>query len=313
MLVPLLATVALVGLTIVVCRWSARASASRFDAAHVTALIVGLAALALVIYCASQFGQIAAATQRTLPVNLTFLAPVLQPASGLHINVSNVPDKVTLAAIFTWGWPALLAIPLWIYSWLSTSQSQRVIAKALAWTFVAWAALRFPNGAQTFAWILAAFLVLSILIPALFRLSRLPRKSSIITSEPSTGPAPATLLLLIAGLYGLSAVHSSAATPQPIPDSVTQTIRVEDKLAIATAKIHWQATRGQTLPLLSQPAVMTHVTFPTTSLRLEPGAAGSTYSQQLVALENGAFDIEEQYQIAVTPQDSGGSFYVPTP
>jgi hypothetical protein len=314
-LTELVAVLIFVALTLAVSRWAASASASRFDAAHVTALIVGLAAVASVVYFTAQFTQFAADYRRTIPTGLNFLAPVLQPESALHINVSNLPDKIPSATILADGWPALLALVLWIFSWLSQSQSQKIITRTLAWTLLAWAALRFPNSAPAFSWIVAAFLTVSILLPALFRLSPLPRSRSTTTDGPSSGPATATLLMLIAGLYGLSSLHSTAATPpaQAVPDSVSQTIRVEEKLAIATAKIHWQAQRGQSLPLLSQPAVMTHVTFPSSSLRLEAGAANANYSQQLVALENGAFDIEEQYEIGVSPQDFGTGFRVPTP
>ena len=81
---------------------------------------------------------------------------------------------------------------------------------------------------------------------------------------------------------------------------------MEDKLALATAKIRWQALKGQALPLLSEPAVMTHVVFPVRSLKLAPGPAGSRYSQEVVAQENGVFDIEEQYEIRVSPDQAGG-------
>ena len=33
-------------------------------------------------------------------------------------------------------------------------------------------------------------------------------------------------------------------------------------LPLATAKIHWQAERGEALPLLFEPAVLTHVNYP---------------------------------------------------
>ena len=51
-------------------------------------------------------------------------------------------------------------------------------------------------------------------------------------------------------------------------ESITQEIRVEEKFAIATAKIRWQAVKGQTLPLLAGPAVLTKVNFPARALKL---------------------------------------------
>ena len=97
-----------------------------------------------------------------------------------------------------------------------------------------------------------------------------------------------------------------------MPESVTQQIRVEDNFALATAKIHWQADKGQTLPLLFEPAVLTHVNYPK-SLKLEQSPAGSRSAQQLVAQSGGAFDIEVQYQIQVTKRDTDSGFALPVP
>ena len=103
------------------------------------------------------------------------------------------------------------------------------------------------------------------------------------------------------------------AEPAALPDSVTQTIRVEDKFALATAKIRWQAVKGQTLPLLSEPAVLTHVSYPARSLELVAGPAGSKYSQQLVARADGVFDIEVQYQAPVANDKTESGFTLPVP
>jgi hypothetical protein len=197
---------------------------------------------------------------------------------------------------------------------------QRAAASAAGWTLLAWAALRFPNGAPAFCWIVLAFLVCRVLVPGLRQLSRLPRRPAAAPPSSSGGVAPATLVLLAAGLYGLSIGPGNLLAadfkplPAPaIPDSVTQTIRVEDKLALATAKIRWQALKGQALPLLAGPAVLTHVVFPPRFLKLEPGPAGSKFAQQLAAQENGTFDIEEQYELRITPDSGGGGFDLPAP
>ncbi len=80
--------------------------------------------------------------------------------------------------------------------------------------------------------------------------------------------------LLVAGALWLScgAAICRGADAAALPDSVTQTIRVEDKFVLGTAKIHWQAVKGQWLPLLSSKAVLTRATYPADALRTCAGA-----------------------------------------
>jgi len=48
---------------------------------------------------------------------------------------------------------------------------------------------------------------------------------------------------------------SKSALPAKVRagESVAQDVRIEDKFALATAKIHWQAEKGEMLPLLFEP------------------------------------------------------------
>ena len=310
----------LVALALAVWRWTVRADAWKYSVLHLCSLLLGLGAFALAFVCIVQLAGLAGADPRHLPADLRFLAPVQQSGSALQIAVSNISDKTSPAAALEWGWPALAALALWLAGWMSRSPLQKAATSAAGWTLLAWAALRFPNGAPALCWILLAFLVLRVLIPGLRQLSRLPRKPAVASGGSSGGAAPATLALLAAGLYWLSFGSGTvlAADPKPlptpaIPDSVTQTIRVEEKLALGTAKIRWPALKGQALPLLAEPAVMTHVTFPAHSLKLVPGPAGSKFAQQVVAQENGTFDIEEQYEIRISPDQGGGGFALPVP
>ena len=69
--------------------------------------------------------------------------------------------------------------------------------------------------------------------------------------------------------------------------------------------------KGQRLPLLFEPAVLTKVTYPVASLKLVPVSIGAKHSQQLLALESGAFDIDVQYQVPVTEKDTETGFALP--
>ena len=77
-------------------------------------------------------------------------------------------------------------------------------------------------------------------------------------------------------------------------------IRVDDKFVLGTAKIRWPAVKGQTLPLLAEPAVLTHLSI-ARSLRL----VQSGNAQELMADASGTFDIEVQYQLQIVKGTSG--------
>ncbi len=89
--------------------------------------------------------------------DVTFLAPVQQAASALTAEVANVPaNRLT----FAYGGSLMLALfaaAFWIYGWLGGRDS---LPRILGWTFLAWAALRLPNGAPAFIAVIAAFLLL---------------------------------------------------------------------------------------------------------------------------------------------------------
>src|SRR5262249_2309181 len=98
-----------------------------------------------------------------------------------------------------------------------------------------------------------------------------------------------------------------------VPDLVLQEIRIEDKFALASAKIHWVAEKKDTLPLLFDPAVLTGISFPSNALKLTPSLFGSKSVQQLVAQRAGTFDIEIRYQLQVTKKGDETGMNLPLP
>jgi len=271
------------------------------DGVYRTGAVAVLILIALIFVCFTQLAELAGSATSTQPIGLTFLAPVQQAGTALSVSVSNIADKTSIRMIFGYGWPALAAVVLWL---MTGRLRLGVVGRIGGWMLLSWAALRFPNGAALLFWVLFAFLAWQVAAPVLAQLWRMPR---------STGPAlaPAATALIIGALLLISG--NGMAEPTALPDSVTQTIRVEEKFALATAKIRWPAVKGQTLPLLAEPAVLTHVTYPPRSLELVAGPADSRYSQQLVAKANGVFDIEVQYQVPVTSDKSASGFTSPVP
>ena len=309
--------VVLVGIAMVVWRWAAREGGSRFSARHLAGLVIGLTAFVMAILALGNLGDLAGHADRYAPRDLSFLAPVQDAGNALSVAVANVPEGASTSEFISYAWPAALALAVWALAWLSGGGMFKSIASILGWTLLAWAALRRPNGAPVFFLVLAIFLLVRLAIPAFRRMWELPRREA-----GEGGVAVVAIGLLLMGLAGLNTGCASmpggdgaitAASGEPaVAESVSQQIRVEEKFALAKAKIHWRAAKGQMLPLVMEPAVLTRAVYPARSLKLVQAPFGSRRAQQLLAREGGEFDIEVEYQLQVNKSGVESGFMLPT-
>lgn len=294
------------GLAIIVWRWASGNEVERFAPRHVLGAIVGFAAILIatlsIVRVANGFETIASESTK----DLTFLAPVQQSGSALTVEVANMPENAWKFGCAGSVVLAILALGSWIYGRV---REEKLVPQIIGWTLLAWAALRLPNGAPAFVAVIAAFLLVYILIPSLKQLWRVPPKAKTDYLPPSSAVPPAAALLLGLCLLG-GGVNLYAAAA--LPESVTQQINVANDTATATATIHWQARKGEVLPLLFQPAVLTGVNYPH-SVSLESAPQGSPNAQQLVAEASGDFDITVQYQLQLSKSDSGADNGFPLP
>ena len=309
----LAAMAVLVGVSVVAWRWTGREGVFRFSARHLCGTALGLVALAAALVALLNFGALCGHIDPSGPSDLTFLAPVQQAGASLSVEIANVPEKPSPLAWLAFAWPAFVALALWAYAGLRSDTTAKSAAWIAAWTCAAWAALRWPNGATAFLFVLTAFVLLHLVIPALRQLARLPARPH--TEPPPTtegSGAPAAAALLLGGLLWFACGHIVSAAQPPVPESVTQQIRVEDHFASADAKIRWRATKGEELPIIEDSAVLTGLNYPVRGLKLiqVPGRSGA--AERLLALESGVFDITAQYQLQVITNDSGEGFVLPT-
>jgi hypothetical protein len=309
----LLAMFALVALGVVVWHRTMRNGITRFNARHIFGTLLGFVSIMMAAVAFINLCNLADNQKAFAPRDVIFLAPVQQPGNVLTAEVANVAERATLTSFIGYAWPALAGLAVWIYAWLSVKQ--RTGLWILGWTLIAWATLRLPNGAKMFWCVIVAFLLIHVIVPVFRRIWRL----NPLPHGPKTGTAPAAAaVLLLAGLTWLSAgcatnAGSTGSTPAAsIADGVTQQIRVEEKFALATAMIRWNAEKGQTLPLLFEPAVMVRVAYPTKALKLTQSVPGSRRARQLVARQSGVFDITVEYQVRVTKKDGESGFTLPT-
>jgi hypothetical protein len=296
---------ALIAFAIFVWRWAMGEGVFRFSPRHLLGSGAGLVALFFagisLLRLVTSFYPIAVDASN----EVTFLAPIQQSASVLTAEVANVSVNTTKFAFGGSLTLAALAVVAWLFAWL---RDGKFLPKILGWTLLAWAALRLPNGAPAFIAVIAVFLFIHVVIPSLKQLWSLPAKPKTDLPPAQTEVPPIVTALLIGLLFLGSAMSGRAA--QVLPESVTQQIRIADGFAAGVVKIHWQAEKGETLPLLFEPAVLTKVNYPK-SLKLAASPAGSRSAQQLVAQSAGAFDIEVQYQLQITKHDAENGFALP--
>jgi hypothetical protein len=315
-LFPLFVALALLVIGLAVWRWSSRPGVYKFSAQHVLGTLIGVVAITVSVVT---FLKVASMNERQSAAStiLTFVAPIQQAGNELKIEVANLEAKFSILRGAGEAWPALLAVPLFLFALITQDKSRKLLAVISGWTLLFWAALRWPNGVPVFFILLLAFVLLHLVLPTMKRLWQLPMKPKETIPPDATAPVVVSLVL---GLLILGQGNSLAATKPatrdvaPIAESVRQQIRVEDKFAFASAKIRWSAIKGQRLPILSEPAVLTRISFPTNGLKLieSPSGLGLARRHELLALQDGAFDVELDYQLQPTKRASESGFTLPT-
>ncbi len=372
-LIALFASLALLALGVFAWRWAIREGTYLFSVRHISGTLLGTLAFVLAAVALVNLVDMARDQTRSIPRDVTLLAPIQQAGSALTVEVANLADQPSVLGFLRYAWPAVLGLAVWVFGWLRNRQGLRNAGSVLGWTLLAWAAVRHPNGAPAFLVVFMAFLLWEVVRPGLLRLARLPHQPRpAVPPLASSGAAPVVSALLAGGLLwgsGTGAARARSAdlqsavsqisnlqsgrfpsatfrvaqaepsASQAVPagrkpsrlqigdtadyksalpakepalaESVSQNIRIEDKFALATAKIRWQAEKGQMLPLLFEPAVLTRISYPTNSLKLVQAAAGSRRAQQLLAQDNGTFEVELQYQSQVIRRDAESGVVLP--
>jgi hypothetical protein len=318
-IVQLFTTLALIAFALWAWRWAARNGAQRYSVRHLGGALVGLAAVALAAILLITLCDRASHENQFVPGTLSFLAPVQQTGSALMVEVANLRDEFSFWRGLGRAWPAVLALFVWAFAFIRPRGTVRSVSLALGWTLLAWAALRWPNGAALFFLVVIAFVLFQVLLPAARALFQVPRRPA---TAPEAGAAPATAAFLLGGLLLMIAGHAGAATTQsparsvprdaPIAESVLQEVRVEEKFALANATIRWHAIKDQTLSLLFEPAVLTRISYPTNTLKLVQTIVAGKRVHQVLALQDGSFDLELQYQLHVATKDGETGFVLPT-
>jgi len=315
------AVVFLMLLGLAVWRFSCGHGVYKFSARYTVGAVLGLVAFLFAGMFLFTLSLIAANTKLTPLPELTFLAPIQQAGSSLSLVVDNLSREPSPWEFVQNSWMAVLALIAWIYALRKTEQTPRRLAVLAGWAMLFLAVLRLPNSVPEAFGLLGLFFLVHIVFPAAHKLMQTPPKPKTPSPDnpPSAAPAaPAAALILLGGF--LSLLPSSYAQPPgepakkqpPIPDYVFQQIRVEEQFVIATVKLRWAAEKGQMLPVLFEPAVLTKITYPSNALALMPSIVAGMRAQSLVAIQSGTYEIELAYQVQTTRRDNANGFVLPT-
>jgi len=206
------AALLLVGIALLVWRWTLREGMYRFSVRHLSGTLLGLVAFSMAVAAFANLLELARHHGRVAPRTVTLLAPVQQAGNTLSVELANVADKASVAGFISNAWPALFALVVWVWGWTTGRGEFKPVGWLVGWLLLAWAALRWPNGAPAFLLVVLAFLVLHVMIPVLRRLWQLPRQPT--TTPPQTtesGPAPAAAALLLVGFVWLEMSSTALA------------------------------------------------------------------------------------------------------
>ena len=282
---------------------------ARFWSGAIIGAVAGLVALIGFIQLAGMAGAAEVVPAR----ELSFVAPVQQPGSALALRVANLPMERSWILGIGVAWPIIVGLGIWIFTALRVEGGLRRVGWIMGWVCLFWGILRWPNGAPAFFLLALAFLIIQVFIPAWRSLLAVPRQSAEMAS------ASTALVLLFAGIaVGTPTTQAGEGPPAAVrpavalADAVVQEIRIEKDNVFATARIRWDAVKGEVLRVLREPAVITGIDLDPAQLKLVrlPDAPAPAYA--LVALADGRFDVTIHYESEVIEREEAPGFTLPT-
>ena len=162
--ISLVAALVLMLLALLVWCWAVREGVYKFSAQHIFGTLIGLAAAVFVAVALVNLVAGAGLEKSYAPRDVTFLAPVQQAGSALTAVVANVSETASTVGIGVPVLFGLLALAVWFIGWLRGKNSW---SRTLGWVLLAWAALRWPNGAGAFLMVVAVFVLLNVISASL--------------------------------------------------------------------------------------------------------------------------------------------------
>lgn len=301
-----------------VFRFSASEGVHRFGLRHVVGGLVGI--IAGLVAVAVLFSLVSTVSETKVGVSreLVFVAPVQQADVALSAEIGNADLEPSGFRLAWTVWPGLAGLIVWIWARLTSREWLAKHGVALGWVLVFWGSLRLPDGGAGFFVVACVFVLFQVLWPALRRWWHAPPKPGPVAGAGPGGAAVSVTAAMLMGGFFLApesvlaqATRSDAPKPAVRADSVIQQIRAEEEFVIGSAKIKWQAEKGQVLPILHAPGVLTSVDFPSDMARLVQLSPETRPAQALLADKAGTVEIDLRYQVRAVSRQGERGFALP--
>jgi len=306
---------------------------------RVIGIVLGSLAFALTLVCLVGLLD-AAEHQRSLnPREISFLMPIQMAGAAPVVEVANIADQDSLSTMLVSLWPAWFTLPLWLCAGLSGRTNNRRLCWIAGWALLAWALLRLPNGGSAFLSAMGVFLVLQVFLPVFaLAVKWISERRPKVQPDTSKAIVSTAMTVFLVGFVSLASSTKARASSEssrspaasaaasdfsgPVAAEVIQDVRVNERFVNASAKIRWEAEKGQSLPLLRETAVLTGISYPSNVLKLvqaraQQGGEESRLSAlphfvtELVASRRGIFEIELRYELRVGSRQEASGFVVP--
>jgi hypothetical protein len=302
------------GMVVTAWVWSGIRSGGgrRFGLRHWLAGGVGAVAVAVAVVGWWGLKGLAEDTAVIRESGLRFVAPVQQANAEWVLQLGNVARDGVGTSWWAMGLFLVLALVLWLGSWITDRAWLRRPVVALGWTLLFYAALRAEDGGTLFIGLWMVLLALRVVLPALGR-----------WWQGSASAPPAVAAVLLGGLLTLAMGSGSEARAQVaatggaaeknsvLPELVSHEVQVRDDFVQGTATVRWAARRGQVLPLIIEPGVLTRSGHPTNAARWVTWRREGRTIRALVADADQTLDFTVDYQTRVGTRGTERGFVLP--
>jgi hypothetical protein len=237
-------------------------------------------------------------------LDLNSQSTITSPTTAGFVVVENRPDDLIAKDTWTMGWPLLISGAIWLVGRRQLGKTQQPYVEMAVCILIVITILRWSIGGPLAIILLFAYFARQLLVPAIVQFNR---------TIPTKLVTPITTACLIIGFA--QSLETQAASSHPakmqIPDRVEQQIRIEGNHAIGQVVIRWNARGNQSIDLLREPGLITHIEHNSSKTRVTDNDA-SPRTIRLIAIESGEHEIRFDYQVPIPTNHKQRGFNLPT-
>lgn len=289
---------------------------NRNRAKYYSGLIIGLAATLLAGLIWIHLIRHATLFTSLSQPGLQLLLPVMPSMEPAYVECLNKSMETgTFSSIIT-IFPAWFGVLLWGYAVFTAAGWKRRVAILAGWFMWIWAGLNLEYGLPFFLGTLGCFILLHSLLPSLkstwnYRHQLGPQQPG--NGSTVTGSIGLIALCIFLGTYRTTVPASEVSNQAPpYAFDIHQDIRsTTNRLVESETTLTWHAEKGDALPLLRAPGVMTEFTSQPDSTLLIQDIRDGVPWQVVRATETGVYQIHLRYHMPLNTSQGDADFHIP--